>query len=123
MRSGSPSTPDGFERPTAAVTTPGALCVPATTVRCRPSGTPIPVVDLQWPQDREPHAVLPDRTSPSRARGELRWLMVIVAAANRGEAGADFVGFGGADGGVAGEGFLPVVPGLDRVVAGLIGAG
>jgi hypothetical protein len=35
----------------------------------------------------------------------------------------DFVDFGGADGGVAGEGFLPVVPGLERVTVGLTGAG
>lgn len=51
----------------------------------------------------------------------LRWL--IAAVTDHGEAGADFVGFGGADGGVAGEGFLPVVPGLKRVAIGLAGAG
>jgi hypothetical protein len=39
---------------------------------------------------------------------------VVVAAVitGHGEPGPDFVGFGGADGGVAGEGFLPVVLGL-----------
>ena len=45
----------------------------------------------------------------------LGWLLAIVAAVtSRGEPGADFAGFGGADRGVAGEGFLPVVPGLKR---------
>jgi len=39
------------------------------------------------------------------------------------EPGADLVGFGGADGGIAGEGFPPVVPGLNRVADGLAGAG
>jgi hypothetical protein len=54
-----------------------------------------------------------------------RWLMVAVAVAvtSGGEPGADFVGFGGADGGVVDEGLLPVVPGLNRVAVGLAGAG
>jgi hypothetical protein len=49
----------------------------------------------------------------------LRWLIVI---ASPGEPGTDFAGFRGADDGVAGEGFLPVVPGLNRVAIGVAGA-
>ena len=40
-----------------------------------------------------------------------------------GELGADFAGFGSADGGVAGEGLLPVVAGLIRVPVGVAGVG
>ena len=45
------------------------------------------------------------------------------AVADHGEPGADFVGFGSADGLISGEGLLPVVPGLTRVAVGLAGAG
>jgi hypothetical protein len=40
----------------------------------------------------------------------LGWLVATITG--HGEPGADFAGFGGADGGVVGEGLLPVVPGL-----------
>jgi hypothetical protein len=50
-------------------------------------------------------------------------MAIVVAVPGDGEAGADVAGFGGADRGVAGEGFLPVVPGLNRVAVGLAGAG
>lgn len=33
------------------------------------------------------------------------------------------MGFRGADGGVASQGLLPVVPGLDRVSVGVVGTG
>jgi hypothetical protein len=46
-----------------------------------------------------------------------------VAVAGRGEALADLAGFGGADGRVAGEGFLPVMPGLTRVSVAVIDTG
>ena len=51
--------------------------------------------------------------------------MVSVRAciADPGDTGTDFVGFGRADGGVAGEGFPPVVPGLNRVAVSMAGAG
>lgn len=52
-----------------------------------------------------------------------RWPVVFAAVSSHRELGADFVGFGCADGGVAGEGLLPMVPGLPRVPVGLEGAG
>jgi hypothetical protein len=53
-----------------------------------------------------------------------RWLVAIVAAGTScGEPDADLAGFGGPDGGVAGEGFLPVVLGLTGVAVVLVGAG
>ena len=49
----------------------------------------------------------------------LRWLAAAVTVvADSGQADADFVGFRGADGLVQSEGFLPVMPGLQRVVVG-----
>jgi len=48
---------------------------------------------------------------------------MVAAVTGPSELGTDFAGFGGADGVVAGEGLLPVVPGLDRVAVGVVGAG
>ncbi|HSZ42842.1 MAG TPA: hypothetical protein VK817_23015 [Trebonia sp.] len=50
-------------------------------------------------------------------------LAIVAAAPGRGEQEAHFAGFGGADCGVAGKCFPPVVPGLRRVAVGLVGAG
>lgn len=81
-------------------------------------------------------AAAPRRTADARSPGlrfteqvrrravkphRLGGLTVVVA--QHGELRADLVSFRGADRGVAGEGFLPVVPGLGRVAVGLAGAG
>jgi hypothetical protein len=50
-------------------------------------------------------------------------MTIVAVVTSRGELGADFDGFRGADGIVAGESFFPVVLSLKRVSAGLVGAG
>ena len=45
------------------------------------------------------------------------------AVASLGEPDADFAGFAGADGDVAGESFLPVAPGLDQVAVSVVAVG
>src|SRR5215469_7625190 len=81
---------------------PSAQARPPTNLRARPLS-----VDM----------LRPGRSSRGKGRGIrtlVRWFIVIVAAViSHGEPGADFAGFGGADGGVPGEGLLPVVPGLN----------
>jgi hypothetical protein len=81
---------------------PAPQARPPTNLRARPLS-----VDM----------LRPGRSSRGKGRGIrtlVRWFIVIVAAViSHGEPGADFAGFGGADGGVPGEGLLSVVPGLN----------
>ena len=52
-----------------------------------------------------------------------RLMAVVAVGTSRSQAGADFDGFGSADGVVAGEGLVPVVPGLNGVPVGVGSAG